>query len=171
MTGKTIGELYREKRRWSERRELYNAIVEGRIKIRDPSPPTDLVEYITRLDYSCWYWTVLLLVIATVIVEFAPVNPVFVALRFILGSLATLFLPGYSLIEALFPTRILKPIEKFFLSIGASLALLPLIALFLDYTGLRILREPVIGVVTLFIIGVSSIGLYRKYLLFKEGQS
>lgn len=171
MTGKSLGELYREKRRWDERRELYKAIVEGQIKIYDPSPPTDLVEYITRLDYCCWYWTVLLLVIATVIVGFAPENPVFVVLRFILGSLTALFLPGYSLIEALFPARILKPIEKFFLSIGASLALLPLFALFLDYTGLRIFREPVICVVSLFIIGVSSVGVYRKYLLFKESQS
>lgn len=42
--------------------------------------------------------------------------------RYVLGSIFVLFLPGYSLIKALFPTRELDNIERTALSIGMSLA-------------------------------------------------
>jgi uncharacterized membrane protein len=63
--------------------------------------------------------------------------------RYILGSLFVLFLPGYSLIKALFPTKELDNIERLALSIGMSLALVPIAGLLLNYTPWGIRTTPV----------------------------
>jgi len=53
----------------------------------------------------------------------------------VLGLLLVLFLPGYSLIAALFPRRDdLDGIEQIALSFGLSIAIVPLIGLALNYT-------------------------------------
>ena len=54
--------------------------------------------------------------------------------RYLLGSLFVLFLPGYTFIKALFPAKQLDSIERTALSIGMSLALVPMIGLLLNYT-------------------------------------
>jgi len=59
-----------------------------------------------------------------------PINYV----RYLLGSLFVLFLPGYSFIKALFPTKDIDNIERIALSIGMSLALVPIIGLLLTLT-------------------------------------
>jgi uncharacterized membrane protein len=62
-------------------------------------------------------------------------------LRYAFGSALVLFMPGYSLIEALYPKRELDELTRFALSIGLSLALVPLVGLVLNYTpfGIRLL--------------------------------
>ena len=54
--------------------------------------------------------------------------------------LGVLFLPGFTLIKTLFPTREIDNIERTALSIGMSLALVPLVGLLLNYTpwGIRL---------------------------------
>jgi len=55
--------------------------------------------------------------------------------RVLLGLLLVLFLPGYSLIAALFPRRDdLDGIERIALSFGLSIAVVPLLGLALNYT-------------------------------------
>ena len=60
--------------------------------------------------------------------------------RYLLGSIFVLALPGYSFIKALFPTKELDNIERVALSIGMSLALVPITGLLLNYTpwGIRV---------------------------------
>jgi uncharacterized membrane protein len=57
-----------------------------------------------------------------------------VYLRYILGSIFILWLPGYTFIKALFPEKELDSIERIALSIGMSIALVPIIGLLLNYT-------------------------------------
>jgi len=57
-----------------------------------------------------------------------------VYLRYILGSIFILLLPGFNLIKALFPTREIDNVERTALSLGMSLALVPLVGLLLNYT-------------------------------------
>jgi len=52
-------------------------------------------------------------------------------------------LPGYSLIKALFPTKEIDNIERTALSIGISLALVPITGLLLNYTPWGIRLTPV----------------------------
>src|SRR5450759_594975 len=64
------------------------------------------------------------------------------AVRVFLGLPLVLFLPGYSLIAALFPAKSdLDGIERTALSFGLSIAVVPLIGLGLNYTpwGIRLL--------------------------------
>ncbi|NOQ34054.1 MAG: DUF1616 domain-containing protein, partial [Methanosarcinales archaeon] len=61
--------------------------------------------------------------------------------RVVLGLLLVLFLPGYSLIAALFPGKDdLDGIERIALSFGLSIAVVPLLGLGLNYTqyGIRL---------------------------------
>jgi uncharacterized membrane protein len=62
-------------------------------------------------------------------------------LRYVFGSALVLFLPGFALIEALYPKRELDELTRLALSIGLSLALVPLVGLVLNYTpwGIRLL--------------------------------
>ncbi|MEM0366280.1 MAG: DUF1616 domain-containing protein, partial [Acidilobaceae archaeon] len=85
-------------------------------------------------------------------------------IRYVLGTIYTLFLPGYATIEALYPREEdLKPLEKLALSIGLSLAIVPLLGLILNYTPWGIRLEPVLATLALYITATTIIALYRKY--------
>lgn len=79
-----------------------------------------------------------------------------------------LFLPGYSLVEALYPGEgELSPLERLALSIGLSLALVPLTGLILNYTpwGIR-LNSTVTALATLITLLLLA-SAYRKFTLMK----
>lgn len=90
--------------------------------------------------------------------------PQLTVLRYFLGTLYVLYLPGYALVEVLYPERgSLKPLERLALSIGLSLAVVPLIGLVLNYTPWGIRLGPVIASLALFTLGISVVALVRKY--------
>ena len=119
---------------------------QGKIVLKEhssPFPPL-LKNYVfsARAD---WYWTIIALAVVTSALVFTvPDNayPIVYA-RYVLGSIFVLFLPGYSFIKALFPTRELDNIERLALSIGMSLALVPITGLLLNYTPWGIRTTPV----------------------------
>jgi len=154
---------------WSALREVYEKSKRGEIKLVDPDPPKTIVEYAFRLDYSLWFWTTATLVLLTLIVIYATsILPQLLVLRYILGTLYVLYLPGFALVEALYPSEgDLKPLERLALSIGLSLAVVPLIGLVLNYTPWGIRLDPVIVSLALYTLGVSLIALARKYSAFK----
>ncbi|MCC6010753.1 MAG: DUF1616 domain-containing protein, partial [Fervidicoccaceae archaeon] len=82
------------------------------------------------------------------------------------GSLFVLFLPGYALVEALYPDeRELAPLERLALSIGLSLAVVPLIGLLLNYTPWGIRLEPVMASLAVFTLIMLMVASYRKQRL------
>jgi len=84
-------------------------------------------------------------------------------LRLILALPVILFIPGYVLIAALFPdTTDIDTIERFVLSIGASIVVTPLIGLLLNFTSWGIQLEPVLVALTIFIIVMILIAVYRR---------
>lgn len=105
----------------------------------------------------CMVWSVILLPISLLEVEGA--------LRVILGLPFILFIPGYMLIFALFPTkktdRGIDIVERIALSFGLSIAVVPLIGLGLNYTPWGIRLEPILISIFIFIIGIGFIGFYR----------
>jgi uncharacterized membrane protein len=95
--------------------------------------------------------------------------PVLTTLRYFLGTLYVLYLPGYVLVEALYPDeRDLKPLERLALSIGLSLAVVPLIGLILNYTPWGIRLDPVVASLAIYTLVVSIVALVRKYSVFKS---
>jgi uncharacterized membrane protein len=106
---------------------------------------------------------VLVLSLALVpLVVFAVTGP----LRVALGLLFVLFLPGYSLIAALFPKdKDIDWIERVALSFGLSIAVVPLLGLLLNYTPWGIRLEPIVVTVLLFTLGMCAAAYYRRMLL------
>jgi len=106
------------------------------------SPPKTSYLFSTKVS---WYWITIALALTTTIAVFTiPEKAVpIVYARYVLGSVFVLYLPGYSLIKALFPTKELDRIEQIALSIGMSLALVPITVLLLNYTPWGIRTTPV----------------------------
>ena len=85
------------------------------------------------------------------------------SLRIAIGLLFVIFFPGYGLLSALFPKRgNLSGIERLALSLGLSIAVVPLIGLILNYTPWGIKLYPILTSITLFIIVTSTVGWYRQ---------
>jgi uncharacterized membrane protein len=88
--------------------------------------------------------------------------------RLVLGVLFMLFIPGYVLVSALFPCKRqgegINVIERIGLSLAASIALVPLFGLALNFSPFGIRFVPLLLIMCLFIFGVGSIALYRWYV-------
>lgn len=116
---------------------------QGKLILRNNSAaaPSTLSEYLFSRQ-AIWYWIIIAISITTTILVFTVPEDAYpiVYARYLLGSIFVLALPGYSFIKALFPTRELDNIERAALSIGLSLALVPITGLLLNYTpwGIRV---------------------------------
>ena len=84
-------------------------------------------------------------------------------IRTILGLFLILFIPGYSLIAALFPKKEdLDGIERAALSFGLSIAVTPLIGLALNYTPWGIRLTPILISLSIFTFLMVFIALLRR---------
>jgi hypothetical protein len=126
----------------------------GKIRLAKTSAqaPKELSVYL-RTEKAFWYWLILAVAILTVAIVFIVPEDFYpwVYARYVVGAIFVLWLPGYSFIRALFPGRpslktpekSLDPVERVALSIGVSLALVPIIGFVLNYTpwGIRLTSE------------------------------
>jgi hypothetical protein len=173
------------------REEILNRILklqqQQKIHINPPQtqPHDKLSSYLTS-SHAAWYWITMALTIATPIVVFTvPENAYpLVYVRFALGAIFVVWLPGYTFIKALFLQNLplakantaadetsekdLDTIERMVLSIGISLALVSLMILLLNYTPWGIRLTPI--VVTLFplIIIFATTAIIREYQTNRE---
>lgn len=99
----------------------------------------------------------------TLIVLFVPfVEPV----RVPLGLVFVLFLPGYVFVAALYPGKgDLDLLERLALSVGLSIAVVPVIGLGLNYSPWGIDVNPILAFVTLFIVLTAGVAMYRRLRL------
>jgi uncharacterized membrane protein len=86
-----------------------------------------------------------------------------------LGLLMVLFVPGYTLIAALFPKKDdLDGIERVALSFGLSIAVVPLIGLGLNYTSWGIRLTPVVISLVIFTLAMALAAHLRRRSLPSE---
>jgi uncharacterized membrane protein len=110
---------------------------------------------------------VLFIISAGLFIMFAPPNEVIV--RAMLGVPLVLFLPGYALIVALFPGKNnLSGIERFALSFGFSIAIVPLIGFVLDFISFGIRLVPVLLSISFFTLVMCLIAYFRRVRLPEE---
>lgn len=89
--------------------------------------------------------------------------------RTIFGIPLVLLFPGYSLTAALFPRKdALDGIERFALSLGLSIAIVPLLGLALNYTPFGIRLLPVLITLSGFIICLSMLACIRRFKIPEE---
>lgn len=150
-------------------RAVYTLWKQGKLALNEKEPPSTLASYATNRR-SIWFWAVSALVALTVLLVFLTEDPPLVYARYVLGAFFVLYLPGSMLIEALYSKAgELDGIERIALSIGLSLAVVPLIGLVLNYTPWGIRLTPVILSLVLFTEAMAAASLVRKYRYFRLG--
>ena len=93
-------------------------------------------------------------------------------LRVVLGAPVVLFVPGYVLVAALFPRRgRLSPVELAALSVGLSIALIPLLGLALQFTPYGLASESIVGVLALWAWGGCAAAWLRRRRLPAEDRA
>ena len=145
-------------------RRIYELSSAGMVAIRDPDPPRSVARFLRDPAYSAWYWALLALVAGTVAVVAASPGAPLIYARYALGALFVLYLPGAALIELLYPKKSdLSQLERLALSLGLSLALVPLVGLVLNYTPWGIRLEPILASVSLLTVGLATGAVVRKH--------
>lgn len=105
--------------------------------------------------------------IGTIYLDIADILPV----RVLLALPLLLFIPGYCVIAALFPKDgDINLIERFTLSVGLSIAIVPLIGLGLNFTPWGIRLEPVLISVSLFTLLMVLVAFYTRSALPHDEQ-
>jgi len=154
--------------RYEAARLLYRLKDLGYIRILDANPPKSLPRYFFS-SHVIWFWLLASSVMATcILIYITPHTPPFTYLRYLFGSLFVLYLPGAALIELLYPKPSdLSQLERLALSIGLSLALVPLVGLILNYTPWGIRLDPVFASLSLLTLGLAAGAVARKYSLLR----
>ena len=121
----------------------------------------------------------MVLALATLVFTLTPLANL--PVRIPLGLVMVLFVPGYTLIAALFPKKEdLEGIERIALSFGLSIAVVPLIGLGLNYTPWGIRLTPVVVSLAIFTVAMAAAAYMRRMNLpederfsikFREGMN
>jgi hypothetical protein len=137
------------------------------VLISERSPYVSIGSYAAS-PASAWFWAGVAATLLSLVLIAASGPAIY--LRYAFGSLLVLFLPGYSLIELLYPKKELDELTRFALSIGLSLALVPLIGLVLNYSpfGIRLLPVAISlsGLTLVFLV----LALTKKHAYYKVGK-
>ena len=124
------------------------------------------------VDIRPYFLTVGLATLTTAYVFLIPADAFpFAYIRVLLGFIFVLGLPGYSLVRALFPRALplrtssegLDNLERIALSVGASLGLVPLVGLALNYTPWGITLTSTVFSLFILTLLLATIAVAREY--------
>jgi hypothetical protein len=184
-------DLMREKSEASEQKivnRVFYLQQKGKIRLTSQSTvPPKSFSYYLRSSYAHWYWITVTLTLATLLVVFVVPEDDFplVYVRYALGIIFIMWLPGYAFIKALFPQGLpwaralahslgtseknLDQIERAALSLGMSIALVPIVGLLLNYTpwGIR-LSSIVLSLTALTIVFATAAILREQQMTIKQ---
>jgi uncharacterized membrane protein len=150
------------------------------LKQTQTATPTNFKSYLGS-SQALWYWITMTLTIATAIVVFTVSEDAFplAYLRYVLGTIFVLWLPGYAFIKMLYPQNLpfakaqahsldtsekgLDAIERIALSLGMSIALVPIIGLLLNYTPWGIRLTPIVLSLLALTTIFATIGIIREH--------
>lgn len=147
---------------------------QGTIKLESQPPPAslDLASYL-KTSQALWYWATIAVATLTVAIVFTVPEDFYPwsYLRNVLGIIFVLWLPGYASIKALFPVRApiktstehLETIERIALSIGMSIALVPMIGLILYYTPLGLSITPIVLSLLALTFVLATVAIAREH--------
>jgi len=127
-----------------------------------PTRSSDFQDYVFSAN-ARWYWfTISLSVLTAAIVLVLPEISPIVYFRFLLGSVFVLWMPGYVFVKSLFPQKKLEELERIALSLGTSVALVPMSVLVLHYTPWGIRTGSVITMLLILTLVFSTLAIYRE---------
>lgn len=134
-------------------------------KYKETSSSTITLEKYLLSNHSQWYWIIIILSCVTALLVFViPENAIpLVYIRYGLGIIFLLILPGYCLIKILFPKSGIDTIERTALSIGMSIALVAITGLILSFTPWGIGTIPITISLLMSTIILATIAVIREY--------
>jgi uncharacterized membrane protein len=146
---------------------VYVSWKKGELNLSESNPPSNLWSFALNLE-SLWFWALTALVAFTMLVIFFVNASPLLYVRYVLGGVFILFLPGFMLISALYPrSGELDGLERLALSIGLSLAIVPLVGLMLNYTPWGITLTPIMVSLAVFSEALALGALVKKYRYYK----
>jgi small-conductance mechanosensitive channel len=168
------------------KQEIMNRILylqqEGKIHLQPPQTPTpEKFSSYLGSNQALWYRVTMALTITTAIVVFAVPEDAFplVYVRYVLGAIFILWLPGYAFIKLLFPQTLplarglarssrtteknLDTIERAALSLGMSVAFVIMVGVLLNYTPWGIRLTPIVLSLTALTIIFATVAIVREY--------
>ncbi len=151
----------RDKGLYSTLYSTYVDVKNGKIELVDPDPPGSVTEYLFRIDYSLWFWTIVSLTIVFLVLNMYPID-VLSGLRMVVGIIYTVFVPGYMFLQTLYPSKELSSLEELLISIGLSIALSSILGLILNYTPFGIRTESLALTLSILVLTLSLAALTRK---------
>ena len=158
--------------------EIVDSIValqqEGKLQLTNHvSRPVPTLSAYLRTHRAGWYWITILTVIGTTLIIFVvPEDLPWLYLRYVLGTLFVLWWPGYTLIKTIYPTTMkdrLGSLERIALNLGMSLALVPIVGLFLNYTPWGVRLTPLTLCLLALTLLFASNGVTREYQTQSKG--
>ena len=154
---------------------------EGKITLlkKQPQAPSKLTTYL-KTEQTHWYWITIATAILTAAVVFTIPEDFYpwVYVRYVLGTIFVLWLPGYSFIKALFPVQVpiklptetLDTVERIALSLGMSLALVPIVGLILNYTPWGIRLTPIVISLLALTVVFSTAAIIREQQIIMKAK-
>jgi len=148
-------------------KEFNRVLDDGKVRLVNQNPPTGLVRYFFSI-YSFWYWLVVLFTASVYALNFyLPKMYPYEYLKYLVGAVFVLFIPGYALNEALFPnSEDGSWFSKLLTSVALSIIIVVMGGLFSILRQGTILLDPIISVLALPAVIFGVIGVWRKYGYF-----
>lgn len=148
-------------------RAVYVLWKKGELELAEANPPSTLSSYAFHLE-NLWFWGLTALVAITLSVVFLVNSSVLIYLRYALGGIFLLFLPGAMMLAALYSKEgELGELERVVLSIGLSLAVVPLVGLALNYTPWGITLAPIMVSLAIFTEALGIAAFVKKFQYFR----
>ena len=127
---------------------------------------SSFVDYVRNFYLSMTLWITIMVTSVTVLtIYLLPDTMPYSIVRIVAGGSFVLFIPGYALVQLLFPSREMDTIERIALSIGLSLAVVPLTGLLLNYSPWGIRLDPIVVSLSALSIVLALASVYRAYVI------
>ncbi|UCG45998.1 MAG: DUF1616 domain-containing protein [Candidatus Bathyarchaeota archaeon] len=146
---------------------------EGKVRLKENVIAARSLFSYLRTNRAYWYWITIILAATTAIFVFTVPEDAYplVYVRYILGSFFVLWMPGYTFVKALYPTDVpirtsspeFDTVERVALSIGMSLALVPLMGLLLNYAPWGIQPTSVTASLLTFALIFATAAVIREF--------
>lgn len=109
-----------------------------------------------------WYWVIIIIETGLGILLILPEIAPLLWIRYVLGALFVLYIPGYAIVRTLYANKTIGVIERNVLSVGLSLAVVPIIGFILDFTPGGIGLPAIFSTLIIVTTAVSTFALYQQ---------
>ncbi len=149
--------------------EIHGAINELRdenqVTVSEPQTQVPFLIYLKSLGSFAFWSTTFVTSLVLVTIYLIPDVMPWSIVRIVVGGAFALFLPGYTLMQLVFPSKDLDVTEFVVLSVGLSFCMLPLIGLVSSYSPWGMTLPSIVTSLGALCVALSLVGSYRRLLL------